>query len=52
MKYATRIGRDVFYWGKPPATAHKKHREPVLVGSRVCKWKFCAFVRAWLYEII
>jgi hypothetical protein len=52
MKYATRYGKDVIYWGKPPVTQRKKNREPVLLGQRKCWFRFMAKVRKWVYEII
>jgi len=52
MKYATRHGKLVFYWGKPDPTEIKRYREPVKLGERLCKWWACAAVRKWIYNVI
>ena len=51
-KFAVIHGNDVFYYARPLPTALKRNREAVQIGMKRCKWKLCAIVRKFIYELI
>ncbi len=50
-KFAVIHGSSVYYFSRPLPTKLKKNREAIQIGVKTCKWKLCAIIRKWLYEI-